>query len=108
MLLLSLILLAFAELEFPSCLPASWLLAFHHARIAGEQAFFSQGASVLAVDLHHGACNAQANRLGLSLHATALNIDSDIVVPFNFHSGHCLLDSCLEDLRFEVIIQVAI
>src|SRR5436853_5187601 len=97
MLLLSLIRLTFAELEFPSCLPASWLLTLHHAGVAREQAFFPQGASCLAVDLHHGTSYSKADRLGLSFHATALNIDGNIVVPIHFHRRHCLLDGCLEN-----------
>src|SRR5205085_5386331 len=95
--LISLFLLTLAELELPSCLPATWLLSFHHPGIAGQQTFFSQWAPVVVTNFYHRAGDTETDRFCLAFHAAAFNIHCYVVVPVNFNSSKSLLYCGLQD-----------
>ena len=94
--------LTLAELELATCSGLSGLLTLNLAGIAREESGLLQYRAHLGVDLAQCACDTQTSGLGLSLDATAIEVDGDVVALGSVGSQQRLLYLELENLEREI------
>ena len=96
------VVLTLAELELATCTGLTGLLTLNLAGIAREESGLLEGRTHLGVDLAQCACDAQTSGLGLSLDATAIEVDGDVVILGGVGSQQRLLHLELENFEREI------
>lgn len=99
--------LTLGELETLACFGTTGLLALYDARVAGHEAFGTERALVLGVDLHEGAGDGETESLGLTFVTAAVEVDFDVILLGLLECQEGLLYDVLKDGRGEVHIEGA-
>ena len=73
----------------------------------GHEAFGTERALVLGVDLHEGAGDGETESLGLAFVAAAVEVNGDIVLLYAVKSLEGLEHDVLENRRGEVLVECA-
>ena len=94
--------LTLAELELATCSGLTGLLTLNLAGIAGQESGLLQHRTHLGVNLAQCASDTQTSGFGLSLDATAIEVDSDVVALDSVGSQQRLLYLELENLEREI------
>ena len=94
--------LTLAELELATCSGLSGLLTLNLAGIARQETGLFQHGAHLGVDLAQCASDTQTSGLGLSLDATAIEVDGDVVALGSIRGQQRLLDLELENFEREI------
>ena len=88
--------LTLGELETLACFGTTGLLALYDARVAGHEAFGTERALVLGVDLHEGAGDGETESLGLTFVTAAVEVDFDVILLGLLECQEGLLLRCTE------------
>ena len=96
------VVLTLAELELTTCTGLTGLLTLNLAGIAGEETGLFQSRAHLGVDFAQSACDTQTSGLGLTLDATAIEVDGDVLVLGSIGSQQRLLHLILENFEGEI------
>ena len=97
--------LTLGELEALAGFGTTGLLALYDARVAGHEAFGTERALVLGVDLHEGAGDGETESLGLTFVTAAVEVDFDVILLGLLECQEGLLYDVLKDGRGEVYFE---
>ena len=89
--------LTLAELEATTSLWLTWLLTFNDTSIAGEEASLAEGSLVLSVDLDESTSDSETEGTSLTIVATTLQVDLDVILLSYTYLVERLLNDVLKD-----------
>ena len=100
--------LTLGELEALACFGTSRFLTFNNARVAGHEAFGTEGFLILGVDFNQCAGNGETESLGLAFVTAAVEVYTDVVFFNNVEGLEGLGDDVLENRRGEILVECTV